>query len=53
MAVKLQRWQEGKRRAVIRQILLKDDRIDLPEDVRKSLKNYDDLRGGGIKTWIR
>ena len=39
--------QEGKRRAVIRQILLKDDRIDLPEDVRKSLSNYDDLRGGG------
>ena len=39
--------QEGKRRAVIRQILLKDARIDLPEDVRKSLKNYDDLRGGG------
>ena len=38
---------EGKRRAVIRQILLKDDRIDLPEDVRKSLANYDDLRGGG------
>jgi hypothetical protein len=39
--------QEGKRRAVIRQILLKDTRIDLPEDVRKSLANYDDLRGGG------
>jgi hypothetical protein len=39
--------QEGKRRAVIRQVLLKDDRIDLPEDVRKSLANYDDLRGGG------
>ena len=39
--------QEGKRRAVMRQILLKDDRIDLPEDVRKSLSNYDDLRGGG------
>ena len=39
--------QEGKRRAVIRQILLKDNRIDLPEDVRKSLSNYDDLRGGG------
>jgi hypothetical protein len=38
---------EGKRRAVIRQILLKDARIDLPEDVRNSLKNYDDLRGGG------
>ena len=39
--------QEGKRRAVIRQILLKDKRINLPEDVEKSLKNYDDLRGGG------
>ena len=38
---------EGKRRAVIRKILLKDNRIDLPEDVRKSLENYDDLRGGG------
>ena len=37
---------EGKRRAVIRQILLKDARIDLPENVRNSLKNYDDLRGG-------
>ena len=36
--------QEGKRRAVIRQILLKDTRINLPEDVRKSLKNYDDLK---------
>jgi len=40
---------EGKRRAVIRKILLKDDRIDLPEDIRKSLENYDDLRGGGTK----
>jgi hypothetical protein len=39
--------QEGKRRAVIRQVLLKDDRIDLPENVRKSLSNYDDLKGGG------
>ena len=39
--------QEGKRRAVIRQILLKDKRINLPEDVENSLKNYDDLRGGG------
>ena len=38
---------EGKRRAVIRKILLKDDRINLPEDVKKSLENYDDLRGGG------
>lgn len=30
--------QEGKRRAVIRQVLLKDGRIDLPENVRNSLK---------------
>ncbi len=41
--------QEGKRRAVIRKILLKDDRISLPDDVRKSLENYDDLRGGGTQ----
>ena len=40
---------EGKRRAVIRKILLKDDRINLPKDVRNSLENYDDLRGGGTK----
>ena len=40
---------EGKRRAVIRKILLKDDRIDLPENIRKSVENYDDLRGGGTK----
>jgi hypothetical protein len=39
--------QEGKRRAVMRQILLKDTRIDLPDNVKNSLKNYDDLRGGG------
>ena len=38
--------REGQRRAVVRRILLQDDRIDLPEDVRKSLSNYDDLRGG-------
>ena len=38
--------REGQRRAVVRKILLQDDRIDLPEDVRKSLSNYDDLRGG-------
>ena len=37
---------EAKRRAVIRQILLKDNRINLPEDVRNSLKNYDDLKSG-------
>ena len=40
---------EGRRRAVIRKLLLKDDRIILPDDVRKSLENYDDLRGGGTK----
>ena len=39
--------QEGKRRAVIRQILLRDKRINLPKDVEKSLENYDDLKGGG------
>ena len=33
----------------IRKILLKDDRISLPDDVRKSLENYDDLRGGGTQ----
>ena len=38
---------EAQRRAVIRQILLKDNRIDLPENIRNSLKNYDDLRAGG------
>ena len=38
---------EGKRRAVIRKILLKDNRINLPKDIRTSLENYDDLRGGG------
>lgn len=47
MARNYSAMQEGKRRAVIRQILLKDGRIDLPEDVRKSLANYDDLKGGG------
>ena len=40
---------EGKRRAVIRKILLKDDRINLPKDVKESLENYNDLRGGGTK----
>ena len=39
--------QEGKRRAVMRQVLLKDTRINLPDNVKNSLKNYDDLRGGG------
>ena len=40
---------EGKRRAVIRKILLKDDRINLPDDIKESLENYNDLRGGGTK----
>ena len=40
---------EGKRRAVVRKILLGDDRINLPKEVKKSLENYDDLRGGGTK----
>ena len=40
---------EGKRRAVIRKILLSDERITLPKEVRTSLENYDDLRGGGTK----
>ena len=38
--------REGQRRAVVRRILLEDDRINLPESVEKSLRNYDDLRGG-------
>jgi len=38
---------EGKRRAVVRRVLLADDRINLPEDIKQSLSNYDDLRGGG------
>ena len=37
--------QEGKRRAVIRKILLMDDRVDLPKDIRKRLENMDDLKG--------
>ena len=38
--------QEGRRRAVIRQILLRDDKIDLPENVRESLENLSDLQKG-------
>jgi len=38
---------EGKRRAVIRKILLRDDRINLTKDEFESLSNYNDLRGGG------
>jgi len=37
---------EAQRRAVVRQILLKDARIDLPEGVRKSLAGYEDLQRG-------
>jgi len=37
--------QEGKRRAVVRKILLMDDRVDLPKDIRKRLENMDDLKG--------
>ena len=37
---------EARRRAVVRQILLEDNRIDLPPAIRKSLKNRDDLAGG-------
>ena len=40
---------EGKRRAVVRRVLLADDRINLPEDIKTSLSNYDDLRAGGKK----
>ena len=45
----IDRVMEGKRRAVIRKILLGDDRINLPKEIRTSLENYDDLRGGGTK----
>ena len=37
--------EEGRRRAVVRQILLKDDRINLPADLKKRLANMEDLRG--------
>ena len=37
---------EARRRAVVREILLNDKRIDLPPAIRKSLKNRDDLSGG-------
>ena len=40
---------EGKRRAVVRKILLSDDRIDLPEDIKKSLSDFDDLKGPGME----
>ena len=37
--------QEGQRRAVVRKILLTDERLDLPEDIKKRLFNMDDLKG--------
>ena len=37
--------EEGQRRAVVRQILLMDDRVNLPADIRKRLGNMEDLRG--------
>ena len=41
-------FTEGTRRAVMRKILLNDTRINLPDDLRKSLKNFDDLKGPGM-----
>jgi len=38
-------FMEGKRRAAIRQILLNDDRLNLPKDVEESLRGYKDLQG--------
>jgi|TARA_R100001126_G_C4850833_1_gene161866 hypothetical protein len=37
---------EARRRPVVRQILLKDTNLNLPEEVRTSLKNLDDLQRG-------
>lgn len=37
--------QEGRRRAVMRNILLMDDRVDLPADIRKRMARMDDLKG--------
>ena len=37
--------QEGRRRAVIRNILLTDDRLDIPDDIRQRLARMDDLKG--------
>ena len=37
---------ESYRRPIIRQMLLKDTKIKLPDDVRKSLENKDDLQRG-------
>ena len=38
-------FMEGKRRAAMRQILLNDKRLNLPEDVEESLRGYKDLQG--------
>ena len=38
-------FMEGKRRAAMRQILLNDDRLNLPKDVEESLRGYKDLQG--------
>ena len=48
MARNYSAMQEGKRRAVIRQDIIKRwYELIYQKNVRKSLKNYDDLRGGG------
>ena len=39
--------EEGRRRAVMRQILLRDNRLNLPENIRDSLDNFKDLQRGG------
>jgi hypothetical protein len=36
---------EGRRRAVMRQVLLRDDRLNLPEEIRQSLDYMKDLSG--------
>jgi len=38
-------FMESKRRAAMRQILLNDDRLNLPKDVEESLRGYKDLQG--------
>jgi hypothetical protein len=42
-------FTEGTRRAVMRKILLQDNRIKLPDDIKNSLKNFDDLKGPGME----
>jgi len=44
---------ESFRRPIIRQMLLKDTKIKLPDDVRKSLENKMDLSKELILKWIR